>query len=135
MIQAAFLFTVVGTTGFLGVLAGQLPGVTFIIFHFLCMYAHKLLYHLNSMIGRAYSCSIIVQYFIQAASFHSLTWKEMYLLLIHRKLKVYLSTRVYQHWILKYYDTHFLTSFLLNLHIISHLVSDCFTSYCFSLEE
>lgn len=25
--QAAFLFTVVGTTGFLGVLAGQLPGV------------------------------------------------------------------------------------------------------------
>lgn len=26
MIQAAFLFTVVGTTGFLGVLAGQLPG-------------------------------------------------------------------------------------------------------------
>jgi len=55
MIQAAFLFTVVGTTGFLGVLAGQLPGVTFIISHFLCMYAHKLLYHLNSIIGRAYS--------------------------------------------------------------------------------
>ncbi|KAL3631783.1 hypothetical protein CASFOL_024767 [Castilleja foliolosa] len=26
MMQAAFLFTVVGTTGFLGVLAGQLPG-------------------------------------------------------------------------------------------------------------
>lgn len=26
--QAAFLFTVVGTTGFLGVLAGQLPGVS-----------------------------------------------------------------------------------------------------------
>lgn len=25
--QAAFLFTVVGTTGFLGILAGQLPGV------------------------------------------------------------------------------------------------------------
>ncbi|KAF8364792.1 hypothetical protein HHK36_033231 [Tetracentron sinense] len=30
--DAAFLFTVVGTTGFLGVLAGQLPGVTFVIF-------------------------------------------------------------------------------------------------------
>lgn len=28
--QAAFLFTVVGTTGFVGVLAGQLPGVTFL---------------------------------------------------------------------------------------------------------
>ena len=27
LMQAAFLFTVVGTTGFLGVLAGQLPGV------------------------------------------------------------------------------------------------------------
>lgn len=27
VMQAAFLFTVVGTTGFLGVLAGQLPGV------------------------------------------------------------------------------------------------------------
>jgi len=28
VMQAAFLFTVVGTTGFLGVLAGQLPGVS-----------------------------------------------------------------------------------------------------------
>lgn len=27
VMQAAFLFTVVGTTGFLGILAGQLPGV------------------------------------------------------------------------------------------------------------
>ncbi|KAL6541352.1 hypothetical protein OROHE_011060 [Orobanche hederae] len=27
MMQTAFLFTVVGTTGFLGILAGQLPGV------------------------------------------------------------------------------------------------------------
>lgn len=27
VLQAAFLFTVVGTTGFLGILAGQLPGV------------------------------------------------------------------------------------------------------------
>lgn len=27
VVQAAFLFTVVGTTGFLAVLAGQLPGV------------------------------------------------------------------------------------------------------------
>jgi len=28
MMQAAFLFTVVGTTGFFAVLAGQLPGVS-----------------------------------------------------------------------------------------------------------
>lgn len=28
VLQAAFLFTVVGTTGFLGIIAGQLPGVT-----------------------------------------------------------------------------------------------------------
>lgn len=32
VMQAAFLFTVVGTTGFLGVLAGQLPGVSSILF-------------------------------------------------------------------------------------------------------
>lgn len=32
MMQAAFLFTVVGTTGFFAVLAGQLPGVS--ITHF-----------------------------------------------------------------------------------------------------
>ncbi|GMP32793.1 hypothetical protein CsSME_00006388 [Camellia sinensis var. sinensis] len=34
--DAAFLFTVVGTTGFLGVLAGQLPGVTSHNILFLC---------------------------------------------------------------------------------------------------
>lgn len=44
--QAAFLFTVVGTTGFLGVLAGQLPGVNYkrfsLFFCVICMRKHML---------------------------------------------------------------------------------------------
>lgn len=35
IVQAAFLFTVVGTTGFLAVLAGQLPGVLLLPWHLL----------------------------------------------------------------------------------------------------
>lgn len=60
MIQAAFLFTVVGTTGFLGVLAGQLPGVTLILSLFLCIDARKFLYHLKQYTRRA--CILMFYY-------------------------------------------------------------------------
>jgi hypothetical protein len=90
VIQAAFLFTVVGTTGFLGVLAGQLPGVTLIISLFLCMYAQKFLYHLKQYNGR--ECILMFYYhaiFNIAASFDPLMWKEMYFCIFsfHRKMK------------------------------------------------
>lgn len=41
VVQAAFLFTVVGTTGFLGILAGQLPGVCIpctLLCYFVCLF-------------------------------------------------------------------------------------------------
>lgn len=51
--QAAFLATVVGTTGFLGVLAGQLPGVTshflyilYLIIYIAC-FSYKMVKHLG----------------------------------------------------------------------------------------
>jgi hypothetical protein len=40
--QAAFLFTVVGTTGFLAVLAGQLPGVLLFPWHLLYVLSDKM---------------------------------------------------------------------------------------------
>lgn len=53
--QAAFLFTVVGTTGFIGLLAGQLPGVIWLYLIFsVSAHINYRLRIFNIMIGRKF---------------------------------------------------------------------------------